>query len=34
VNFKTLGVSLIWLLLAGGLFYFFDAKVHPIPPTN
>ena len=29
MNFKTLGVSLIWLLLAGGLFYFFDAKVHP-----
>jgi len=29
VNFRTLGVALIWLLLAGGLFYFFDAKVHP-----
>jgi aspartyl protease family protein len=29
VNFKTLGVSLVWLLLASGLFYFFDAKVHP-----
>jgi aspartyl protease family protein len=29
VNLRTLGVSLIWLLLAGGLFYFFDAKVHP-----
>ena len=29
MNLKTLGVSLIWLLLAGGLFYFFDAKVHP-----
>lgn len=28
MNFKTLGVSLIWLLLAGGLF-FFNSKVHP-----
>ena len=29
MNLKTLGVSLIWLLLAGGLFYFFESKVHP-----
>jgi aspartyl protease family protein len=29
VNFKTLGVSLIWLLLAAGLFYYFNSKVHP-----
>lgn len=29
MNFKTLGVSLIWLLLAGGLFFFFNSKVHP-----
>jgi aspartyl protease family protein len=29
VNYKTLGVALIWLLMAGGLFFFFDSKVHP-----
>jgi aspartyl protease family protein len=29
MNFKTIGISIIWLLLAGGLFYFFDAKEHP-----
>ena len=29
MNFKSLGISLIWLLLAGGLFVFFNAKVHP-----
>jgi aspartyl protease family protein len=29
MNFKTIGISFIWLLLAGGLFYFFDSKVHP-----
>jgi len=29
MNFKILGISLIWLLLAGGLFYLFDTKVHP-----
>lgn len=29
MNFKTLGISLIWLLLAGGLFFFFNSKVHP-----
>jgi aspartyl protease family protein len=29
VNIKTLGVTLIWLLLAGGLFVYFNAKVHP-----
>ncbi|HCI15140.1 MAG: peptidase A2 [Gallionellales bacterium GWA2_60_142] len=29
MKFKTIGISLIWLLLAGGLFYFFDSKVHP-----
>ena len=29
MNLKTLAISLIWLLLAGGLFYLFDSKVHP-----
>jgi aspartyl protease family protein len=29
MNFRTLGVALIWLLLAGGLFLYFDARVHP-----
>jgi aspartyl protease family protein len=29
MKFKTLVISVIWLLLAGGLFYFFDSKVHP-----
>lgn len=29
INFKTLGSSLIWLLLAIGLFFFFNSKVHP-----
>ncbi len=29
MNSRTLGISLIWLLLAGGLFYFFNSKVHP-----
>jgi len=29
MNFKTIGISFIWLLLAGGLFYFFDSKEHP-----
>jgi len=29
MKFKTIAISLIWLLLAGGLFYFFDSKVHP-----
>jgi aspartyl protease family protein len=29
MKFKTIVISIIWLLLAGGLFYFFDAKVHP-----
>jgi aspartyl protease family protein len=29
MNPKSIGISLIWLSLAGGLFYFFDSKVHP-----
>ena len=29
MKFKTIGISIIWLLLAGALFYFFDSKVHP-----
>jgi aspartyl protease family protein len=29
MKFKTIVISVIWLLLAGGLFYFFDSKVHP-----
>lgn len=29
MKLKTLGISFIWLLLAGGLFYFFNAKVNP-----
>ena len=29
MKFKTIGISFIWLSLAGGLFYFFDSKVHP-----
>ncbi len=29
MNFRSIGFSLIWLLLAGGLFYFFDSKEHP-----
>jgi aspartyl protease family protein len=29
MKFKTIVISFIWLLLAGGLFYFFDSKVHP-----
>jgi aspartyl protease family protein len=29
MKFKTIGISFIWLLLAGGLFYFFNSKVHP-----
>jgi aspartyl protease family protein len=29
MKFKTIVISLTWLLLAGGLFYFFDSKVHP-----
>ncbi len=29
MNFKTIGISFIWLLLAGALFYFFDSKEHP-----
>lgn len=26
---KTIGLSLFWLLLAGGLFYFFNQRYHP-----
>lgn len=29
MNLKTLSAALIWLLLAGGLFFFFNSKVHP-----
>ena len=29
MKFKTIGISVIWLLLASGLFYFFDSEVHP-----
>lgn len=29
MKFKTIVISLIWLLLAGALFYFFDSKEHP-----
>ncbi|MBU1425383.1 MAG: retroviral-like aspartic protease family protein [Gammaproteobacteria bacterium] len=29
MKLKTIGISLIWLLLAGALFYFFNSKVHP-----
>jgi len=29
VNLKTLTVSAIWLLLAAGLFYFFNAQLNP-----
>jgi aspartyl protease family protein len=29
VKVKTIVISFIWLLLAGGLFYFFNSKVHP-----
>ena len=29
MKIKAIGISFIWLLLAGGLFYFFDSKVHP-----
>ncbi len=29
VNFKTLSLLTIWLVLAGVLFYFFSARLHP-----
>jgi aspartyl protease family protein len=29
MNFKTIGISVLWLMLACGLFYFFDSKVNP-----
>ncbi len=29
MKLRNLGISLIWLLLAGGLFVFFNSKVHP-----
>lgn len=29
MNFRLLGISLLWLLVAGGLFYFFDRQYHP-----
>lgn len=29
MNLRTAGISLIWLVLAGVLFYFFDRQYHP-----
>ncbi|MFZ2163053.1 MAG: retropepsin-like aspartic protease [Sideroxyarcus sp.] len=29
MNFKTIAISFIWLLLAGSLFFFFNAQYHP-----
>jgi aspartyl protease family protein len=29
MNLKNAAITLIWLLLAGGLFYFFDSKENP-----
>jgi aspartyl protease family protein len=29
MKFKSIGISVIWLLLAGSLYYFFDSKEHP-----
>lgn len=29
MNLKTAVITLIWLMLAGGLFYFFDSKENP-----
>ncbi len=29
MNFKTIGFSIFWLLLAGSLFYFFNRQYHP-----
>lgn len=29
INFRTAGLLTIWLTLAGALFYFFSAKLHP-----
>ena len=29
MNFKTIGLLLLWLLFAGALFYFFDGQYHP-----
>lgn len=29
MKLRNLGISLIWLLLAGGLFVFFNSNVHP-----
>jgi aspartyl protease family protein len=29
MNSKTIGFALFWLLLAGGLFYFFNQQYHP-----
>jgi aspartyl protease family protein len=34
MKLKTLGISLVWLLLAGGLFYFFNSKVNPNTADN
>ncbi len=28
-NFRTIGVILVWLLLAGAFFYYFDTQYHP-----
>lgn len=29
MQLRTLGISLVWLTLAGGLFYLFDQQYHP-----
>jgi len=29
MQLRTLGISLVWLILAGGFFYFFDQQYHP-----
>lgn len=29
VNFRTIGVRSVWLLLAGAFFYYFDTQYHP-----
>jgi aspartyl protease family protein len=29
MNFRTAGITLIWLALAAGLFYFFNRQYHP-----
>jgi aspartyl protease family protein len=29
MNFKSIGLLIFWLVLAGGLYYFFDRQYHP-----